>query len=47
MKVDIKRINLKENDLPLVILGVLEEAKEDVMLKELNEIVGEILDLGD
>ncbi|MCG3254712.1 MAG: hypothetical protein H7646_01435, partial [Candidatus Heimdallarchaeota archaeon] len=47
MKVDVKRINLKENDLPLVILGVLEEAKEDVMLKELNETVCEILDLGD
>ncbi len=47
MKVDVKRINLKENDLPLVILGVLEAAKEDVMLKELNETVCEILDLGD
>ena len=31
MKVDVKKINLKENDIPLAILGIFEEAKEDFL----------------
>jgi leucyl aminopeptidase len=47
MKTEVRKIGLKENDIPLVILGVFEEAKEDIMLKELGEIVDDVLDLGD
>ena len=47
MRTEVKKIGLKENDVPLVILGIFEEAKEDILLKELNEIVSDVLDLGD
>ncbi len=47
MKTEVKKIGLKENDIPLVILGVFEEAKEDIILKELDETVSDVLDLGD
>ncbi len=47
MKVSTQVIDLKDLDIPLVLVGVLEEAKDDQMLKELYDLVKDNIELGD
>ena len=47
MKVSTQVTGIRDLDIPLVLVGVLEEAKNDQMLKELYEIVKDTIELGD
>ena len=47
MNVDFKKIQINEFDIPLVLVGVLEEAKGDVFISDINEEAGNVVELGD
>ncbi len=47
MIVDFKKIQINEFDIPLVLVGVLEEAKGDVFISDINEEAGNVVELGD
>jgi len=47
MQVNTKKADIQNIDVPLVILGFFEEAKNDLMLKEIQDIIGDVVELGD
>jgi len=47
MKVSTQVTGIRDLDLPLVLVGVIEEARNDQMLNELYEIVKDTIELGD
>ncbi|MCE7742329.1 MAG: leucyl aminopeptidase [Candidatus Heimdallarchaeota archaeon] len=47
MNVDFKKIQINEFNIPLVLVGVLEEAKGDVFISDINEEAGNVVELGD
>ena len=47
MKVDVKITSLQQYDVPLVLVGLFEDAKEDPYINEIKELVNEQLELGD
>jgi leucyl aminopeptidase len=47
MNVDVKNIGLKEFDIPLIIIGLFEEAIDDPLTADLTDTVGDIIQMGD
>ncbi|NPD90160.1 MAG: leucyl aminopeptidase [Asgard group archaeon] len=47
MKIDVKVTSLQQFDVPLVVIGLFEDAKEDSYIQEIKEYVNEQLELGD
>ena len=47
MKISTTKKSIKEIDKPLIIIGLLESVKDDSLYKDLQEIIGEVVDLGD
>lgn len=47
MRVSTKKVNVKNIEVPLVILGFFEDIKNDLMINENKDIIGEVVELGD
>ena len=47
VKIDVKVTSLQQYDVPLVVVGLFEDAKDDPYIQDIEEIVKEQLELGD